>query len=110
MLTTISPGLSVVLPGPAVNFSTGTWRRVFGPWMVTTAPAATGAGTEWAAGGGLQRLRPAEGRPWTWVEPIRLMASTTPGQAFFSFLCSPITAAGAAAPILKLPLVSVMVV
>ena len=107
-LTTISPAFSVVLPGPALNSSTGTLRRFLGLWMLTTAPAATSAGTESAAGEALHRLPPGEARPWTWVEPIRLIASTTPGQAFLSFLCSPITAAGVAAPMVKLPLVSVM--
>ena len=72
------------------------------------APAATSAGTLSAAGEALHRLPPAEARPWTWVEPIRLIASTTPGQVLRSFLCSPITAAGVAAPMRKPPPFSVM--
>src|SRR5215510_988615 len=72
------------------------------------APAATRAGTLSAAGEALHRLPPADARPWIWVEPMRLIASTTPGHAFLSFLCSPITAAGVAAPMVKPPLVSLM--
>ncbi len=37
------------------------------------------AGTLSAAGEALHRLPPAEARPWICFEPIRLMASTTPG-------------------------------
>src|SRR6185295_10787276 len=97
--TTISPAFSEVLPGLTANFSTGTSRLPSGPCTRTTHPAATSAGTQSAAGEALHRLPPAEARPWTWVEPIRLIASTTPGQALRRVSCSPITAAGVAAPI-----------
>ena len=86
------------------NFSTGTARLPLGPATLTMQPAATRAGTLSAAGEALHRLPPAEARPWTWVEPIRLQASITPGQALRSFLFSPITAAGVAAPMVKAPL------
>ena len=79
-LTRISPGLKLVRPGPAGTFSTGISRRPFGPCTVTMAPAATMAGTLSPAGEPLQRLPPADARPCTCLEPIRLMASSTPGQ------------------------------
>ena len=69
-------------------------RRPFGPCSVTMAPAATSAGTLSPAGEPLHRLPPAEARPWTWVEPIRLMASSTPGQTFPNRGCSASTAPG----------------
>ena len=78
--------------------------------MVTVAPAATSAGTLSAAGEALHRLPPADARPWICLEPIRLMASTTPGQAFFSAACSPISAPETAAPIRKTPAFSSMVI
>ena len=90
------------------NFSTGTARLPLGPATLTMQPAATRAGTLSAAGEALHRLPPAEARPWTWVEPIRLQASITPGQALRSFLFSPSTAAGVAAPMVKAPFFSVM--
>ncbi len=43
-----------------------------------------------------------EARPWTWVDPIRVAASTTPGQAAPSAGCSPSAAPGVAAPMTKL--------
>ncbi len=52
------------------------------------------AGTLSAAGEPLQRLPPAEARPWTWVEPIRLTASSTPGQTLPKRGCSASTAPG----------------
>src|ERR1700751_1058833 len=79
-LTRISPGVRLVRPGPTGNFSTGSSRRPFGPWIVTIAPAAIIAGTLSPAGEPLQRLPPAEARPCTCLEPIRLTASSTHGQ------------------------------
>ena len=79
-LTRISPGFRLVRPGPAGTSSTLISRRPFGPCTVTTAPAATIAGTLSPAGEPLQRLPPAEARPCTCLEPIRLIASSTPGQ------------------------------
>ena len=67
------------------------------------APAATSAGTLSAAGEALQRLPAMVARPWTCVEPMRLAASTTPGQAFFSSACLAESAPETAAPILKPP-------
>ena len=60
--------------------STGTSRRPLGPTIEALAPAAISAGTLSAAGEPLHRLPPMVARPWIWVEPIRLAASTTPGQ------------------------------
>ena len=79
-LTRISPGFRLVRPGPAGTSSTLISRRPFGPCTVTTAPAATIAGTLSPAGEPLQRLPPADARPCTCLEPIRLTASSTPGQ------------------------------
>ena len=67
------------------------------------APAAISAGTLSAAGEALHRLPPMVARPWTWVEPISLAASTTPGQAFLSAACSPSSAPVTAAPMRKPP-------
>ena len=67
------------------------------------APAAYSAGTESAAGEALHRLPASEQRPWTWVEPIRSSASTTPGQALFMPACASTTAPGVAAPTTKPP-------
>ena len=61
--------------------STGTSRRPFAPATTQVARAAISAGTLSAAGDALQRLPASDARPCTWVEPIRLAASTTPGQA-----------------------------
>ena len=52
------------------------------------APAATIAGTLSPAGEPLQRLPPADARPCTCLEPIRLTASSTPGQTLPKLLCS----------------------
>ena len=71
--------------------------------MVAVAPAATKAGTLSAAGEALHILPVMVARPWIWVEPIRLAASTTPGQSFFRALCSPSSVAGTAAPMRKPP-------
>src|SRR5262245_6296639 len=55
------------------------------------------AGTLSAAGEPLHRLPPSVARPWTWVEPMRFAASTTPGHTSLSRGCSfssaPVTAA-----------------
>ena len=102
-LTRISPGLKLVRPGPAGTCSTGISRRPFGPCTVTMAPAAIIAGTLSPAGEPLQRLPPAEARPWTWVEPIRLTASSTPGQTLPKRGCSASTAPDTAAPMRKPP-------
>src|ERR1700730_7793620 len=67
------------------------------------APAAIMAGTLSPAGEPLHRLPPAEARPWTWVEPIRLTASNTPGQTLPKRACSASTAPGTAAPMRKPP-------
>ena len=64
--------------------STGTSRRPFAPTTTQVARAAISAGTLSAAGDALQRLPASDARPCTWVEPIRLVASTTPGQARLS--------------------------
>ena len=61
--------------------STGTSRCPFAPTTTQVARAAISAGTLSAAGDALQRLPASDARPCTWVEPIRLVASTTPGQA-----------------------------
>ena len=102
-LTRISPGVRWVRPGPAGTASTGISRRPFGPATVTMAPAAIMAGTLSAAGELLQRLPPADARPCTWVEPIRLTASSTPGQILPKRGCSASTAPGTAAPTRKPP-------
>jgi len=47
-------------------------------------------------------------RPWIWVEPMRLAASTTPGQSFFSAAFSRSSAAGTAAPMRKPPFSAVI--
>ena len=79
--------------------STGRSRRPFGPARVATAPAAMSAGTLSAAGEPLHRLPPRVARPWTWVEPMRLAASITPGQTCLSRGCSLSSAPVTAAPI-----------
>src|ERR1700726_231643 len=89
-----SPGLKDVRPGPVAILSTGTSRRPFGPATTQVARAAISAGTLSAAGDALQRLPASDARPCTCVEPIRLAASTTPGQARLRASHSPITAPG----------------
>ena len=89
--------------------STGRSRRPLGPTRVATAPAAISAGTLSAAGEPLQRLPPSVARPWTWVEPIRLAASTTPGHTCFRWGCSFSSAPVTAAPIRQPPFSSVTV-
>jgi hypothetical protein len=74
--------------------STGTSRRPFAPATTQVARAAISAGTLSAAGDALQRLPARLARPWIWVEPIRLAASTTPGQACRNAWHSPISAPG----------------
>jgi hypothetical protein len=59
--------------------STATSRRPLGPATTQVARAAISAGTLSAAGDALHRLPASDARPCTWVEPIRLAAST-PGQ------------------------------
>src|SRR5713226_1705913 len=93
-----SPGLKEVRPGPVAILSTATSRRPFGPATTQVARAAINAGTLSAAGDALQRLPASDARPCTWVEPIRLAASTTPGQARRRASHSPITAPGVEAP------------
>ena len=95
--------LSEVRPGPVAMLSTGTSRRPFAPATTQVARAAISAGTLSAAGEALQRLPASDARPCTWVEPIRLAASTTPGQACLRASHSPITAPGVAAPMTKAP-------
>ena len=102
-LTRISPGLRLVRPGPAGTFSTGISRRPFGPCTVTMAPAATIAGTLSPAGEPLQRLPPADARPCTCLEPIRLTASSTPGQTLPKRGCSASAMPETAAPMRKPP-------
>ena len=77
----------------------GPWARRWSP----SAPAAIRAGTLSAAGEPLQRLPPMVARPWTWVEPIRLAASTTPGHTCLSCGCSFSSAPVTAAPMRKPP-------
>src|ERR1700726_3022611 len=89
-----SPGLKEVRPGPVAIPSTGTSRRPFGPATTQVARAAISAGTLSAAGDALQRLPASDARPWICVEPIRLAASTTPGQARCRASHLPITAPG----------------
>ena len=54
--------------------------------MTAFAPAAI-AGTLSAAGDALHRLPTSVARPCIWSEPIKLAASTNPGQAALS-LCA----------------------
>ena len=89
--------------------STGRSRRPLGPARVATAPAAMSAGTLSAAGEPLQRLPPSVARPCTWVEPIRLAASTTPGHTCLSRGCSFSSAPVTAAPMRQPPFSSVTV-
>ena len=56
-----------------------------------------------AAGDALQRLPASDTRPCTSVEPIKLAASTTPGQARCRASHSPITALGIEAPMTNPP-------
>ena len=81
----ISPLASASLRGASMTSSTGTSRRPLGPTIDALAPAAISAGTLSAAGEPLHRLPPMVARPWICVEPIRLAASTTPGQTDLSF-------------------------
>ena len=77
-----------------------------GPWgrrSTAFAPAAISAGTLSAAGEPLHRLPPMVARPWIWVEPIRLAASTTPGHTALSLACSLSSAPVTAAPTRKPP-------
>ena len=67
------------------------------------APAATIAGTLSPAGEPLQRLPPADARPCTCLEPIRLTASSTPGQTLPKLLCSASAMPETAAPMRKPP-------
>ncbi len=80
-----------------------------GPTRVATAPAAMRAGTLSAAGEPLQRLPPIVARPCTWVEPMRLAASTTPGHACLSRVWSLSSAPVTAAPMRQPPFSSVTV-
>src|ERR1700732_1080123 len=98
-----SPGLKEVRPGAVAILATGTSRRPWGPATTQVARAAISAGTLSAAGDALQRLPASDARPCTWVEPIRLAASTPPGQARCRAALSPITAPGVAAPTTKPP-------
>src|SRR5215472_8394017 len=107
--STISPRLSEVLPGPVPTLSTGTMRLPRGPAITAEAPAATSAGTLSAAGEALQRLPASVARDWIWCEPMRFAASTTPGHALRSALCSPSSAPATAAPIRNVPALAVMV-
>ncbi len=102
-LTRISPGFRLVRPGPAGTSSTFISRRPFGPCTVTMAPAATIAGTLSPAGEPLQRLPPADARPCTCLEPIRLTASSTPGQTLPKLLWSASAMPETAAPMRKPP-------
>ena len=67
------------------------------------APAATIAGTLSPAGEPLQRLPPADARPCTCLEPIRLIASSTPGQTLPKLLWSCSAMPETAAPMRKPP-------
>ena len=71
-----SPALKEVRPGPVAMLSTGTSRRPFGPATTQVARAAISAGTL-----SPPALPASDARPLHLVEPIRLAASTTPGQA-----------------------------
>ncbi len=82
--TMISSLASEVLPGPVGICSTGTSRVPLPPMMRAIAPAAISGGTLSAAGEPLQRLPPIEARPRTWIEPISLTPSSTPGHALAS--------------------------
>src|SRR5581483_3065853 len=99
----ISPLVSDSLRGPIITSSTGISLRPFGPKTEAFAPAAIRAGTLSAAGEPLHRLPPIVARPWICVEPIRLAASTTPGQTDLSFGCSLSSAPVTAAPIRNPP-------
>ena len=99
----ISSLASEVLPGPVGICSTGTSRVPLLPTMRAIAPAAISGGTESAAGEPLHRLPPIEARPRTWIEPISLTPSSTPGQALHSAACSMISMPGTAAPMRKPP-------
>ena len=75
---------SEVRPGPTgIMLRPGPRACPCAPTITAVAPAAIMAGTLSAAGEALQRLPASVARPWIWVEPIRSMASTTPGQACF---------------------------
>ena len=88
--------------------STGRSRRPWGPASVATAPAAMSAGTLSAAGEPLHRLPPRVARPCTWVEPMRLAASITPGHTCLSRGCSFSSAPVTAAPMRQPPFSSVI--
>ena len=76
--------------------------------MTAFAPAAIIAGTLSAAGDALHRLPTSVARPCIWSEPIKLAASTNPGQAALSPLCCPIIEPDTAAPMTK-PLAEVWI-
>ena len=99
----ISSLASEVLPGPVGICSTGTSRVPLPPMMRAMAPAAISGGTLSAAGEPLQRLPPIEARPRTWIEPISLTPSSTPGQVLASALWPMISMPGTAAPMRKPP-------
>ena len=104
-------GLEVETARPLRHLLDGKLAATVRSWMVTMAPAATMAGTLSPAGEPLHRLPPGVARPWIWVEPIRLVASTTPGQTLLTLACSRSAAPETAAPIRKPPsFVSSMVV
>src|ERR1700719_923054 len=98
-----SSGLKEMRPGPIAILSTVSSRRPFGPATTQVARAAISAGTLSAAGDALQRLPASDARPCTWVEPIRLALSTTPGQARRRASHSPITAPGGGGGVEELP-------
>src|SRR5258708_4344556 len=100
----VGPRLSSIgRPAAPGRAATGFSGRPPGPGPVRIAPGAIMGGTLPPAGEPLQRLPPAEARPWTWVEPIRLTASSTPGQTLPKRGCSAKTAPGTAAPTRKTP-------
>ena len=76
-------------------------RLPLGPEMTTLALAAMRAGTLSAAGEALQRLPTMVQRPCTCFEPMRLAASTTPGQAFTRAAFSARATPGTAAPMVN---------
>jgi hypothetical protein len=67
------------------------------------APAATMAGTLSPAGEELHKFPPADARPCTCLEPIRLTASSTPGHTFPNLGWSCSSMPETAAPMRKPP-------